>query len=109
MIIPNGHIRFKRNAGGGLDAAGFPIPSSYTYSGEIECQYRATLDNLGAKNAAGEPFNTRSYTILIEDMYGAEVTENVELWDAASGGKLGEFSALKIQKLPHVGLIRIHV
>lgn len=105
MLIANGHIKLQTGTSGGGIVNGIPQPITDTWGANIECQYRANqYSNLGV--VSGNAFTQHSYEVLV-DLQTIN-SERLELYNS-SGQKVGEFSVISAEKLPHVDLIKIKV
>lgn len=105
MIFPNGTIETKIKSGGGFNNAGYPIKPDEKWSNPIQCHFRSANCNLNGI-AKGESFTDVSYEIIIyEQSYEGEI---LKLRDS-EGNVIGEYSAIKIDKLSIVGRIKILV
>jgi hypothetical protein len=104
MLIVNGTIAAKIKSGGGLDADGYPVKPSASWSPPVPCHVRMNRkNNLGKKN--GNSFTVASYEVLIEPQ--PFESERVRLTEY--GRNLGEFSVLWTEYIEAVGLLKIVV
>ena len=104
MIFENGTIQAKIKTGGGLDANGYPVEPSESWSEPIPCHIKVNRkNNLGKQN--GNTFTIASYEVFIElqpfESEGIKLIEN--------GKDLGEFSVLWTECLENVGSVKIVV
>lgn len=110
MIIVNGHIRYKRKSGGGLDSAtGYPVTPTTAWSDAVDCQFVPVKQNLQA-NADQEPMTLRRYAIYLEGYQSCEVNvnEQVALYDDCDH-LIGEFSVRSVTPLLAVDQTRLDV
>lgn len=107
MIIPNGTIKTKQKAGGGIDPeTGYAVPPVSVGWGEpIPCQFSATRFDWQAK-LRGEPVTQKSFSILIEEQEFQ--AEQIRLTDR-SGKVIGDFPIKQIEPLEAVCQLRIIV
>jgi hypothetical protein len=108
MIIQNGHIRFLKAEGGGLDkVTGHPVPPTEEEMGpRIPCQYQAARMNLLAMSN-GEHAVSESFTILVEN-YIPVLGERLVLYGRGCK-EVGKFSVMRVEPLDAVCQVRITV